>query len=148
MLRIAADPKHLSARIGITAVLHTWGSALTHHPHVHMVVPGGGIALDGQRWVAARPAFLLPVRVLGVVSVMQKEPKRDVRNDRVVVVPSAAERAEKLAESRVYLRTDKVLVAANKITRKVPVIGKVGGTTGDAAGISAVQPNDVGNRDS
>ena len=65
MLRIAADPKHLGARIGITAVLHTWGSALTHHPHVHMVVPGGGIALDGQRWVASRPAFLLPVRVLG-----------------------------------------------------------------------------------
>ena len=65
MLRIAADPKHLGARIGITAVLHTWGSALTHHPHVHMVVPGGGIALDGQRWIAARPAFLLPVRVLG-----------------------------------------------------------------------------------
>jgi hypothetical protein len=65
MLRIAADPKHLGARIGITAVLHTWGSALTHHPHVHMVVPGGGIALDGQRWIASRPAFLLPVRVLG-----------------------------------------------------------------------------------
>jgi Putative transposase/Transposase zinc-binding domain len=65
MLRIAADPKHLGARIGITAVLHTWGSALTHHPHVHMVVPGGGIALDGQRWISSRPAFLLPVRVLG-----------------------------------------------------------------------------------
>ena len=65
MLRIAVDPKHLGARIGITAVLHTWGSALTHHPHLHMVVPSGGIALDGQRWVAARPAFLLPVRVLG-----------------------------------------------------------------------------------
>jgi hypothetical protein len=65
MLRIAADPRHLGARIGITAVLHTWGSALTHHPHVHMVVPGGGIALDGQRWLASRPAFLLPVRVLG-----------------------------------------------------------------------------------
>jgi len=65
MLRIAADPRHLGARIGITAVLHTWGSALSHHPHVHMVVPGGGIALDGQRWIAARPAFLLPVRVLG-----------------------------------------------------------------------------------
>ena len=53
MLRIAADPKHLGARIGITAVLHTWGSALTHHPHLHMVVPGGGIALDGTRWVCA-----------------------------------------------------------------------------------------------
>lgn len=65
MLRIAADPRHLGARIDITAVLHTRGSALSHHPHVHMVVPGGGIALDGQRWIAARPAFLLPVRVLG-----------------------------------------------------------------------------------
>ena len=65
MLTIAADPKHLGARIGLTAVLHTWGSALTHHPHIHMIVPGGGIALDGQRWISARPAFLLPVRVLG-----------------------------------------------------------------------------------
>ena len=63
-LTIAADPKHLGARIGITAVLHTWGSALTHHPHVHMIVPGGGISLDGQRWVACRPTFFLPVRVL------------------------------------------------------------------------------------
>jgi hypothetical protein len=65
MLTIAADPKHLGARIGITAVLHTWGSAMTHHPHVHMIVPGGGFSLDGARWVASRPAFLLPVRVLG-----------------------------------------------------------------------------------
>ncbi|MBZ9967051.1 IS91 family transposase [Mesorhizobium sp. BR1-1-2] len=65
MVTIAADPKHLGARIGITAVLHTWGSAMTHHPHVHMIVPGGGIALDGTRWVSSRPAFLLPVRVLG-----------------------------------------------------------------------------------
>jgi hypothetical protein len=65
MLTIAADPRHLGARIGITAVLHTWGSALTHHPHVHMIVPGGGIALDGQRWIASRPAFLVHVRVLG-----------------------------------------------------------------------------------
>ncbi|MDD2991908.1 MAG: IS91 family transposase [Zoogloea sp.] len=64
MLTIAADPKHLGARIGITAVLHTWGSAMTHHPHVHMIVPGGGISSDG-RWVSSRPAFLLPVRVLG-----------------------------------------------------------------------------------
>jgi hypothetical protein len=64
MLTIAADPKHLGARIGITAVLHSWGSAMTHHPHVHMIVPGGGIALDGKRWVACRPGFLLPVRVL------------------------------------------------------------------------------------
>ncbi|CAN5502470.1 IS91 family transposase [soil metagenome] len=65
MLTIAADPKHLGARIGITAVLHTWGSALTHHPHVHMIVPGGGIARDGKRWISSRPAFLLPVKVLG-----------------------------------------------------------------------------------
>lgn len=65
MLTIAADPKHLDARIGITAVLHTWGSAMTHHPHVHMIVPGGGIAPDGSRWISSRPAFLLPVRVLG-----------------------------------------------------------------------------------
>ena len=64
MLTIAADPKHLGARIGITSVLHTWGSALTHHPHVHMIVPGGGISLDGQRWVSCRPGFFLPVRVL------------------------------------------------------------------------------------
>jgi hypothetical protein len=64
LITIAADPKHLGARIGITAVLHTWGSALTHHPHVHMIVPGGGISLDGSRWVASRPGFFLPVRVL------------------------------------------------------------------------------------
>lgn len=64
---IAADPRHLGARIGITAVLHTWGSALTHHPHVHMIVPGGGIAPNGQRWISSRPAFLLPVRVLGAL---------------------------------------------------------------------------------
>jgi Putative transposase/Transposase zinc-binding domain len=64
MMTIAADPKHLGARIGITAVLHTWGSAITHHPHVHMIVPGGGISPDGMRWVASRAAFLLPVRVL------------------------------------------------------------------------------------
>jgi Transposase zinc-binding domain/Putative transposase len=67
MLTIAADPKHLGARIGITAVLHTWGSAMTHHPHVHMIVPGGGVALDGSRWISSRPAFLLPVRVLGAL---------------------------------------------------------------------------------
>src|SRR6202043_1860601 len=64
LLMIAADPKHLGARIGITSVLHTWGSALTHHPHVHMIVPGGGIALDGKRWLSSRSKFLLPVQVL------------------------------------------------------------------------------------
>jgi len=61
---IAADPRHLGARIGLTLVLHTWGSALTHHPHVHGIVPGGGLSPDGQRWIACRPGFFLPVRVL------------------------------------------------------------------------------------
>jgi len=61
---IAADPRHLGARIGVTLVLHTWGSAMTHHPHVHGIVPGGGLSLDGERWVACRPGFFLPVRVL------------------------------------------------------------------------------------
>ena len=65
MLTIAADPHHLGARIGLTAVLHTWGSAMTHHPHIHMIVPGGGISLSGERWVSSRVRFLLPVRVLG-----------------------------------------------------------------------------------
>src|ERR1700675_2462850 len=64
MTAIAADPKHLGARIGLTAVLHTWGSPLTHHPHVHMIVPGGGISLDGTRWVSCRAVFFLPVRLL------------------------------------------------------------------------------------
>jgi len=64
LLRIAADPKHLGASIGATLVLHTWGSALTHHPHVHGIVPGGGLAPDGLRWIACRPGFFLPVRVL------------------------------------------------------------------------------------
>jgi hypothetical protein len=63
-LTIAADPKRLGARIGITAVLHTWGSAMTHHPHVHMIVPGGGLSFDSTRWVAARANFLIHVNVL------------------------------------------------------------------------------------
>jgi hypothetical protein len=67
MMTIAADPGHLGARIGVTAVLHTWGSAMTHHPHVHMIVPGGGVSLDRRRWISSRPAFLLPVRVLGAL---------------------------------------------------------------------------------
>ena len=64
MLTIAADPKHLGARIGITGVLHTWGSAMTHHPHVHMIVPGGGISLDGSKWISCRKTFLLSFSVL------------------------------------------------------------------------------------
>ena len=64
LIAIAANPKHLGARVGFTAVLHTWGSALTHHPHVHMIVPGGGLSSDGSRWIACKPRFFLPVRAL------------------------------------------------------------------------------------
>ena len=64
LITIARDPKHLGARIGLTAVLHTWGSALTHHPHLHCIVPGGGISPDGKSWISCRPDFFLPVRVL------------------------------------------------------------------------------------
>jgi hypothetical protein len=60
----AADPNHLGARIAITSVLHTWGSAMTHHPHVHMIVPGGGLSMAGERWIASKPNFFLPVLVL------------------------------------------------------------------------------------
>jgi Transposase zinc-binding domain/Putative transposase len=63
-ITIAADPKHLDARVGAISVLHTWGSALTYHPHIHMIAPGGGVSLDGLQWVACRPGFFLPVRVL------------------------------------------------------------------------------------
>jgi hypothetical protein len=61
---IAADPKRLGAKVGMTSVLHTWGSALTHHPHIHMIVPGGGLSPDGKSWVACKPGFFLHVRVL------------------------------------------------------------------------------------
>jgi hypothetical protein len=68
VLTIAADPRHLGARMGITAVLHTWGSAMTHHPHIHMIVPGGGLSADGERWVAI-PAGLLPARPGAVAAI-------------------------------------------------------------------------------
>jgi len=64
LLTIAADPKHLGAKIGMTSVLHTWGSAMTHHPHIDVIVPGGGLSSDGKRWIASRPGFFLPVKVL------------------------------------------------------------------------------------
>jgi hypothetical protein len=67
LLTIAADPKHLGAKVGITAVLHSWGSAMTFHPHVHMIVPGGGLSLDGNSWVYCKPGFFLPVRVLSAL---------------------------------------------------------------------------------
>src|SRR5690349_14292097 len=101
-LTIAADPRHLGARIGITAVLHTWGSALTHHPHVHMIVPGGGIALNGEGWISSRPAFLLPVRVLGKLF-------RRLFLTRLVALHDAGRlaffgRLAPLAERRLFLR--------------------------------------------
>jgi hypothetical protein len=64
LITIAADPRHLGARIGLTAVLHTWGSTLTHHPHAHIIVPGGGFSLDRQHWITCRPGFFLSVQVL------------------------------------------------------------------------------------
>lgn len=64
LLTIAADPKHLGAKIGMTSVLHTWGSVMTHHPHVHVIVPGGGLSLDGKNWIGCRSGFFLPVKVL------------------------------------------------------------------------------------
>jgi hypothetical protein len=67
LLEVARDPKHLGADIGLLSVLHTWGQNLQHHPHVHCVVPGGGLALDGSRWISASPRFFLPVRVLSRV---------------------------------------------------------------------------------
>jgi hypothetical protein len=66
-LTIAADPKRLGAKIAITSVLHTWGSAMTHHPHVHMIVPGGGLSPDGSRWIACQPKYFLPVEVLSAL---------------------------------------------------------------------------------
>ncbi len=64
VIKIASDPKHLGARVGITSVLHTWGSAMTHHPHVHMIVPGGGLSADAAKWIACRKNFILSVHVL------------------------------------------------------------------------------------
>jgi hypothetical protein len=64
---IAADPKHLGAEIGFFAVLHTWGSNLSHHPHLHVVVPGGGLSPDGNRWVSCRAGYFLPIQVLSVI---------------------------------------------------------------------------------
>ena len=64
LLTIAGDPKHLGAKIGATLVLHTWGSAMIHHPHIHGIVPGGGLSVDGEQWISCKPGFFLPVRVL------------------------------------------------------------------------------------
>ena len=93
LLRIAADPKHLGARIAITSVLHTWGSAMTHHPHVHMIVPGGGISLDGERWIGRKPSFFLPVRVLSKLFRRLMIEKLEPRRTRPASSPSSATHA-------------------------------------------------------
>ena len=67
LLTIGADPKHLGARLGLIGVLHTWGSAMTHHPHLHFIVPGGGPSLDGTHWVDSPDNFLVPVKVLSAL---------------------------------------------------------------------------------
>ncbi|RLA55418.1 MAG: IS91 family transposase [Gammaproteobacteria bacterium] len=67
LTKVAADPKHLGARIGFLSVLHTWGQTLMHHPHVHSIVPGGGLSQDREQWIKSRPNFFLPVKVLGLV---------------------------------------------------------------------------------
>ena len=67
LLQIGADPKHLGARIGFLAILHTWGQTLLHHPHLHCLVPAGGLSLDGARWISCRAGFFLPVHVLGAL---------------------------------------------------------------------------------
>ena len=72
---IAADPKHLGAQVGVTLVLHTWGSALTHHPHVHGIVPGGGLSADGERWVRV-PAGILPAGARALAAVSSALPRR------------------------------------------------------------------------
>ncbi|MEO0809264.1 MAG: IS91 family transposase [Pseudomonadota bacterium] len=64
MQKVAANPEYLGARVAITSVLHTWGSAMTHHPHIHMIVPGGGLSEDGERWIACRKGFFVPVKAL------------------------------------------------------------------------------------
>src|SRR5262249_8862356 len=95
-LTIAADPRHLGARIGITAVLHTWGSALTHHPHVHMIVPGGGLSEDGGHWISSRADFLVHVKVLSrlfrgrLLAMLAEAHAQDRLSSSATQAPSAA----------------------------------------------------------
>ena len=72
LLEIAVDPRHLGARIGFLALLHTWGQKMDHHPHLHFVVPAGGLSLDGTRWVACHPKFFLPVHALSRVETLPR----------------------------------------------------------------------------
>ena len=120
---IAADPKHLGARIGLTAVLHTWGSALTHHPHVHVIVPGGGLSPDGSRWIACKPGFFLPVRVLsrlfrrlfleGLSALQPGRPPRLLRRSRA---PRRQARLRRRARAVAPLRVGRLRQAALRRT--------------------------------
>ena len=92
---IAADPKHLGAEIGFLGVLHTWGQNLLHHPHIHFLVPGGGIAPDGESWIACRPGFFLPVTgvvadVSGLVPALPGEGVRRRRAELLLRAPPPA----------------------------------------------------------
>ena len=113
LLTIAADPKHLGARIGATAVLHSWGATMTHHPHVHMIVPGGGISLDGTRWVRCKPGFLLPVQVLSrlfrrlflaALADAHARPARVLRRDRGLALPQGLRRTSRTAQTEELVR--------------------------------------------
>jgi len=122
VLTIAADPKRLGARIGITAVLHTWGSTMTHHPHVHMIVPGGGIALDGKRWLSSRPRFLLPVQVLSHLFrrlLLKKTPHRPQRRPAAVLRPACpSRRAKDLRGLFVTVAQDRVVPLLKATVRR------------------------------
>ena len=102
---IAADPKHLGAEIGFIAILHTWGQNLLHHPHLHCVVPGGGLSPDGQRWIACRPGFFLPVRVLSRLfrRAVPRAVAQRLRRRRAALLPWRWPRCRTPARSRSYL---------------------------------------------
>jgi hypothetical protein len=116
MLTIAADPKRLGVLIGITSVLHSWGSALVHHPHIHTIVPGGGFSLNGERLVSCRPRFLLPVRVLSWMcehSYIGEMPFRSANPIRTAMVaPCSLCRARKMALRPLRERPQPAKVAA------------------------------------
>ena len=103
LIAIAADPKHLGARIGLTAVLHSWGSALTHHPHAHIIVPGGGVSPDGKHWIACRPGFFLSVRVLSRLFrrlFLEKADRRSTKRGGWSFSPTSTALAEGLPPSK------------------------------------------------
>jgi hypothetical protein len=119
MLTTAADPKHLGARIAITSVLHTWGSAMTHHPHLHMIVPGGGLSLDGERWIAARPNFFLPVLVLSKLfrRLMLEKLAAALKAGKLVFLGAHAH----LADAKAFAGPEAVLAYLSRYTHRVAI---------------------------